>query len=642
MTHRPSAGKPGGPRLGDDERHTLRVIASWRQTAADEVDNIGAWRDADPGDRLHKFWSDPARHKDTEHGSTMPRGFESDTTYLLGRFWDDDPKRDLTAIRDVYAAISAWHADRSAERIPDQRVLDQTLEQAMLVVRAVESQLVRSVRRSNPGGNPGWEADRDRLRYLVREMKHRIAGAAAWGRMSEVLGLQTEAETLAIKLGFPGAPLTLIWHRQGEAGFESHVPVDVPDAVAVLKYVRHDPLGAFSIGVIGCTRPGEVRGERVFIEVDFGFNPWKSDAIKSLEAWERAIDGMRADGGQPFRHPRSAALSEAMGEATRACAMYAVALMMLSEPIEGAAPTAESAQSAYVPPEQCLPPRVPELIDKRAQWEACRDTLDAGVKERFRRLDMYFVTRMEADQAATRCQAAADQAADELRDNGEPASKQFATRVRSLLARLRDRVRPWYESGPLMSPDNPGGFPRDPAGEAAAIQESCKGLRLLVAEIRPIAEQRRGWAGGDKHDAVVRPTPLEEESAPLPQPEKALPEPTPSTVKLNEAQRRAGESFEWISAAHPELSPPEDSARPYCSAQWEYLREHGCPAYPMDAAGNPEVPSQGTWERYVRAWLRAQNGPQRSSRTGRPIGKSIVRASEIELQRRDPNDGADS
>ena len=151
-----SAGNPGadGSRADGEIRTTLMVIERWKRTAADEVDNIGGWRDADPGDRLHKFWSDPARQKGTEHGSTMPRGFESDTTYLLGRVWDDDPKRDLTPLREVCAAISAWHADHSAERIPEQRVLVQSLEQAMLVVRAVESQLARRV-----GGAHRAEAD---------------------------------------------------------------------------------------------------------------------------------------------------------------------------------------------------------------------------------------------------------------------------------------------------------------------------------------------------------------------------------------------------------------------------------------------------------------------------------------------------
>ncbi len=292
MTDRPSAGKPGGPRLGDDERLTLRVIASWRQTAADEVDDIGGWRDADPSDRLHKYWSDPARHRGTEQGSTMPNSLFGDTGYLLGWAVSNHEKLDATPLQDIYDAIAAWHDDHNAERVPEQRMLFRMLDRAVQVVQAMENAIRMGARRT-PSDATGWQADRDRLRYLVREMKHRIAGAAAWGRMSEVLGLQTEAETLAIRLGFPGAPLVLIWHRQGEAGFESHVPVDVPDAVAVLEYIQHDPLGAFSTGIIGCTRPGEVGGEPCLIEVDHFFGLWKPDAIKSLEAWERAIDGMR-------------------------------------------------------------------------------------------------------------------------------------------------------------------------------------------------------------------------------------------------------------------------------------------------------------------------------------------------------------
>ncbi|MCC7387332.1 MAG: hypothetical protein IT431_01045 [Phycisphaerales bacterium] len=292
MTDRPSAGKPGGPGLGDDERLTLRVIERWRQNAAEEVDDIGGWREADPSDRYHKYWCHPARQNDTEPDSTMPNWFFGDTTHLMSWAASRHEKLDPTPLQDIYDAVAAWHADHNAERVPEQRVLVLKLDRAVQVVQTMQNVLLSAARRP-PSDTTEWQSDRDRLRYLVSEMKHRVAGAAALGRMSEVLGLQTEAETLATKLGFPGAPLVLIWHRQGEAGFESHVPVDVPDAVAVLEYIQHDPLGAFSTGIIGCTRPGEVGGEPCLIEVDHFFGLWKPDAIKSLEAWERAINGMR-------------------------------------------------------------------------------------------------------------------------------------------------------------------------------------------------------------------------------------------------------------------------------------------------------------------------------------------------------------
>ena len=491
-----ASGSPSGrgKRIGEDARSTLGVIERWKQTAADEVDGIGGWRDADPGDRLHKFWSDPVRHKDTEHGGTMPRMFYTDTAYLLGWVASNHEKLDPTPLQDIYDAVAAWHDDHNAERVPEQRVLVRMLDRAVQVVQAMEN-AIRMAARRTPSDTTEWQSDRDRFRYLVSEMKHRIADAAAWGHMSEVLGLQVEAETLAIRLGFPGAPLTLIRHRKGGTDFERHVPRDEPDAVDVLEFIQHDPLGGFSTGVIGCTRPGEIRGKPGLIEVDFIFNLWKPEAIKSLEAWERAIDGMRADGGQPYRHPRSKALSEAMGEVTRACAMYVATLVMLTEPIQGAVSTPEPMQSAYVPPEQCLPPQLPEAIEMRARWEAQRDTFDAGTREQFRRLDMYFVTRMEADQAAARCEAAADEAADELKDDGKPVGEQVATRVRSLLVGLRDRVRPWYEVGTMLHPGNPGGMPNDPGAEAEAVQELSLGLRSLITEIRPIAEQRRPGIG---------------------------------------------------------------------------------------------------------------------------------------------------
>lgn len=498
MTRQPATGNPGaGGAWADDEtRITLGAIARWKQTAADEVDNIGGWRDADPGDRLHKFWSDPARQRGTEHGSTMPNSLFGDTGYLVSWVVSNLEKLDPAPLQDIYDAIAAWHDDHNAERVPEQRVLVRKLDRAIQVVQAVENAVRWRIRRptGEATGSSVWEQDRRRLRYLVTEMRHRIAAASCWRRLSAINGLQDEAGTLAMKLGFPGEPLRLIRHAKGEPDFEKWVSSEVPDAVDILRFALHDPLGQFSTGVLGCTRPGEIHGKAGLIEVDFIFDLWKPDAIKSLEAWARAIDGLRTDTGLPFRYPRANALSGAMGEAARACAVYAVTLEMLIEPLLGAAATPESSGAAYAPPEQCLPPESAELLEMRAKWESHRDTLEAGMRERFRRLDMYFVTRMELDEAAARCQVAADGAAAELEDGGKAASEQTTTRVRSALAAIRERVRPWYELRQLMLPETPGGIPKDPAGEAAAVQELSQRLQSLTAEIRPIAEQRRATA----------------------------------------------------------------------------------------------------------------------------------------------------
>lgn len=118
--------------------------------------------------------------------------------------------------------------------------------------------------------------------------------------------------------------------------------------------------------------------------------------------------------------------------------------------------------------------------------------------------------------------------------------------------------------------------------------------------------------------------------------------PTPQGRQLTSAQRRAGESFEWVSSERPDLAPPADASRPYCFAQWQYIKEHGCPAYPEDEAGNPQVPRHATWERYVREHLRVRGGPQRSPRAARPTGRSIIRAIDIGPEHRGTGGGADS
>ena len=291
----------GGKRLGDETRTTLQAIERWKQTAADEVDNIGGWRDAEPGDRYHMYWSDPARLINTEHGTTMPRGFESATTYLLSRIWDDDPKRDLTPIQEVYGAVSAWHADHNAERVPEQRVLLHKLEQAMLVVRAVEAGLHRATSADNAASSR--DGRQRRLRWLVDEVKTRIGECREWTELGGLHPLLTEAAKLADSLGFPGAPLTLTFRRRGEPGFRQPSNPEDEDITEYLEFTSHDPVSGFSVGVIGCLRPGTVNGKPGLIVVDYIFSQWKADTLRSMEAWGRAVDGLHhlppAAGAQP-------------------------------------------------------------------------------------------------------------------------------------------------------------------------------------------------------------------------------------------------------------------------------------------------------------------------------------------------------
>lgn len=111
-------------------------------------------------------------------------------------------------------------------------------------------------------------------------------------------------------------------------------------------------------------------------------------------------------------------------------------------------------------------------------------------------------------------------------------------------------------------------------------------------------------------------------------------QPARPPTEMPEAVSRAGASLEWVRDERPDLMPPDGSEERYTRAQYDYLRENGCPAYEVDARGNPLVPAWDTWARYVRDYLRRTLGRVNSPRAGR-TGRSIVRSRDIEDRHRD-------
>jgi hypothetical protein len=105
-------------------------------------------------------------------------------------------------------------------------------------------------------------------------------------------------------------------------------------------------------------------------------------------------------------------------------------------------------------------------------------------------------------------------------------------------------------------------------------------------------------------------------------------------AEMPEAVSRAGASLEWVRNERPDLMPPDGTDERYTRAQYDYLRENGCPAYDVDARGNPMVPAWDTWARYVRDYLRRTLGRVNSPRAGR-TGRSIVRSRDVEARHRD-------
>ena len=607
----------GANRIGEEARLTLGVIERWKQTATAEVDDIDGWRVVEPGDRLHKFWSDPARHQNTEHGSTMPRGFESDTTYLLGWVASNHPKLDPTPLQDVYDAVSAWHGDHNAERVPERRVLVAKLERAMQVVRAVEGSLIRVIRQpaGEAGGLSEWELDRRRLLFLVGEMRLRIEDALSWNQMQGVGKVQDETETLALKLGFSGAPLKLIHHYRGEPGFDKQVAKGDDTTAQVVGFIEHGPLGEqVSIGQIGSLVRVRVGDEDRLQVVDLMiFEQWRADACRNLRAWERAIDGLRSPPQPPDRPDRTASASRGW-EAT----IRSVHELVRAAP-ERFRDAGEWLDAEYGDD---------AVRERRRQSQGGETTghpsaaqmpgVEPGKDTRFWRLNCIGTDwRAEPPDLS-------------MRSLEQPTV--WAERVLLYICLVTDRAAGEYAADVTELASLPwekgvendlgrGWCDPDDIWDGLAPWDQLVMRAIEIAESEPVS-------------GMIKPTPPVE-----PEEGDGKPQPAP---KLNNAQRRAGESFEWVSAKCPDLTPPEDATRPYCFAQWNYIKDNGCPAYPNDDAGNPQVPSHQTWERYVREHLRSLEGPKRSARTGRPTGRSIVRSTDIEVRSRGSKDSADS
>jgi len=107
----------------------LKTIDEWKLAATEQVDDIGGWRDS-PEERIfHGGWPEP------------PNLFFS-SSVLVSEVCQRFPKLDPTPIQDIYGAISAWHEDHNARRIPAQPVLVSTLERAVMVVTAITDDLL--------------------------------------------------------------------------------------------------------------------------------------------------------------------------------------------------------------------------------------------------------------------------------------------------------------------------------------------------------------------------------------------------------------------------------------------------------------------------------------------------------------------
>ncbi len=136
----------------------LRVAGAWKQVAADEVDTIGAWRaTVDESPEKAEFRIERAIAQGVEWGT--PNGFYSDTIWLRAWILEHHPGTDVAALSGVYAAISAWHEDRNASRVPEQPVLFARLEAAMMAVNTVEIVVQRQMGATEPPKAPADDSN---------------------------------------------------------------------------------------------------------------------------------------------------------------------------------------------------------------------------------------------------------------------------------------------------------------------------------------------------------------------------------------------------------------------------------------------------------------------------------------------------
>jgi len=133
----------------DHDSTTQHTIEKWKIAAREEVEMIGAWRDAD-ADKLADYWTDGYTFRGGGPPK-MPNMFYTNTTCLVGEIVARYPKLDPAPLQDVYAAIAAWYADHSAARIPPQPVLFATLERAMMTLQAIEYDIQSRVVYENQG-----------------------------------------------------------------------------------------------------------------------------------------------------------------------------------------------------------------------------------------------------------------------------------------------------------------------------------------------------------------------------------------------------------------------------------------------------------------------------------------------------------
>jgi hypothetical protein len=145
----------------NNDRRIAGCIERWRETAEEEVDDIGAWRKASPGDRGYHDWT------------PRPADFFRDTTLILTWIASTFPTLDLSPLQGVYAAIAAWHTDRNVARVPPQGLLCEMLELAVQCLKTAENYILGRVKSDPAAADKAAEVASQQIAIQAGQSKRR-------------------------------------------------------------------------------------------------------------------------------------------------------------------------------------------------------------------------------------------------------------------------------------------------------------------------------------------------------------------------------------------------------------------------------------------------------------------------------------
>lgn len=116
--------------ISEKNRAILDCVDRWKETACDQIDWIGGWRDAttSPFDR--------------GCNNPLPPSFEVDTEHLVVTLLKENPAAKVEPFLQIRRAIESWYEDRGSLRVPPQNELIDSLEYALAACDAIVTKIL--------------------------------------------------------------------------------------------------------------------------------------------------------------------------------------------------------------------------------------------------------------------------------------------------------------------------------------------------------------------------------------------------------------------------------------------------------------------------------------------------------------------